>query len=89
MPELARFYGLIVRMFVEIGERHHRPHFHVVSANGEACFAIDDLALLAGNLPARERRLIEAWGEIHREELSENWRNLQAGQRIVPIDPLQ
>ncbi len=60
MPELARFYGLVIRMFVETGERHHRPHFHVVGRGSEAVIAIDDLTMLAGRLPARERRLVEA-----------------------------
>ena len=62
MPELARFYGLVIRMFAEAGERHHQPHFHVVSANGEAVFALEDLAILAGMLPARERR----WSRLGR-----------------------
>jgi hypothetical protein len=51
MPELARFYGIIIRMFVEVGERHHRPHFHAISPNGEAVFALDDLAILAAPCP--------------------------------------
>ena len=89
MPELSRFYGLVIRMFVESGERHHRPHFHVVSANGEAVFAIEDLAVLAGALPARERRLAEAWAELHRVELLDNWARLQAGGRVAPIEPLR
>lgn len=89
MPELARFYGVVIRMFAEVGERHHRPHFHVVSANGEAVFAIDDLETLAGALPARERRLVEAWGELHRSELLENWTRLQAGGRVASIEPLR
>ena len=89
MPELARFYGLVIRMFAETGERHHHPHFHVVSPNGEAAFAINDFAILAGALPVRERRLVEAWAELHRDELVENWTRLQAGQRVVPIEPLR
>lgn len=89
MPELARFYGLVIRMFAEPGERHHLPHFHVVSPNGEAVIGIKDLVTLAGSLPPRERRLVEAWAELHRAELSENWARLQAGGRAVPIEPLR
>ena len=89
MPELARFYGIMIRMFVEAGERHHRPHFHAVTPNGEAVFAIDDLAILAGTIPSRERRLLEAWAELHRAELFENWARLQAGGTVVPIEPLR
>jgi len=89
MPELARFYGLVIRMFAETGERHHHPHFHVVSPNGEAVFTIDNLEILAGKLPSRERRLVEGGAELHRIELLENWARLQAGGQIVPIDPLR
>jgi hypothetical protein len=88
MPELSRFYGLVIRMFAEAGGRHYQPHFHVVSGDGEAVFAIEDLAVLAGTLPARERRLVEAWAELHRVELMENWLRLQAGGRVAPIAPL-
>jgi hypothetical protein len=88
MPELSRFYGLVIRMFIETGERHHRPHFHAVSADGEAVFAIDDLAILAGMLPPRDRRLVEAWAELHRIELLDNWARLQAGGIVAPIEPL-
>lgn len=76
-------------MFVETGERHHRPHFHVVAADAEAVFAIDDLDVLAGGLSARERRLVEAWAELHRAELLDNWARLQAGGKIAPIPPLR
>ena len=76
-------------MFTETGERHHLPHFHVVSANGEAVFAIEGLEILAGALPARERRLVEAWAELHRIELSDDWARLQAGGRVAPIEPLR
>jgi hypothetical protein len=89
MPELARFYGIVVRMFAEAGERHHRPHFHVVSGHSEAVFAVDDLMILAGTLPVRERRLVEAWAELHRAELLENWARLQAGGRVARIEPLR
>lgn len=89
MPELARFYGLVIRMFAETGERHHLPHFHVVGADGEAVLAIETLEILAGALPVRDRRLVEAWAELHRAELLDNWARLQAGGRVVPIDPLR
>ena len=89
MPELARFYGIIIRMFAETGERHHHPHFHVVSSSGEAVVAIDDLAILAGALTARDSRLVAAWAELHRAELLDNWSRLQAGGRVVPIEPLR
>ena len=31
MPEIARFFGIIIRMFAEPAAPHHRPHFHAYS----------------------------------------------------------
>jgi len=44
--------------------------------------------LIAGDLPRRQRRLVEAWAELHAEELALAWQALQAGQVPQPIDPL-
>jgi len=44
--------------------------------------------LIAGDLPRRQRRLVEAWAELHTEELALAWQALQAGQLPQPIDPL-
>jgi hypothetical protein len=45
VPELSRFYGIIIRMFDETGAPHHRPHFHAADQEHEATFAIDTPAL--------------------------------------------
>jgi len=89
VPELARFYGLSVRMFVERGEPHHEPHFHVYYQNMVASYKIDDLQLLAGQLPKRQQRLVEAWAELHMQELLENWQRLQNDQTPLKIAPLR
>ncbi|MFH0926281.1 MAG: DUF4160 domain-containing protein [bacterium] len=34
---------------------------------------INDLNIIAGNLPAKVRGLVEEWTEIHREELLHMW----------------
>jgi hypothetical protein len=51
-------------------------------------FTIEPLALLAGSLPVKQRRLVEAWAEIHGEELGVAWNQLQSGQLPSKIDPL-
>ena len=51
MPEISRFYGIVIRMFAEAGARHHRPHFHAIYQDQAAAFAIDTLELLGGDLP--------------------------------------
>jgi hypothetical protein len=89
VPELSRFYGIIIRMFTEFGAPHHRPHFHAAYQEHDATFAIDTLELIAGSLPRRQRRLAEAWAELHQRELMLDWARLQAGQPMFRIDPLR
>ena len=89
MPELSRFFGIIIRMFVEVGGPHHRPHFHAYYQEAVGVFAVRPVELIAGELPTRQRRLVEAWAELHEEELLADWRRLQTGQRPEPIEPLR
>ena len=89
MPELSRFFGIIIRMFVEIGGAHHRAHFHAYYQDDVAIFGIDPVELIAGKLPRRQRRLVEAWAELHQEELMVAWDRLQAGRPPQAIEPLK
>ena len=89
MPELSRFYGIIIRMYWEANATHHRSHFHAYYQDEVAVFSIDPVELIAGSLSRRQQRLVEAWAELHQTELLADWARLQAGQRPVPIAPLQ
>ena len=89
MPEPSRFFGIIIRMFVEVGGPHHRSHFHAYYQDDMAIFGIDPVDLMAGTLPRRQRRLVEAWAELHQEELMADWDRLQAGRPPQPIEPLK
>jgi hypothetical protein len=88
VPELSRFFGIVIRMFAEAGGPHHLPHFHAYYQDQAAVFGIEPVHLLAGSLATRQRRLVEAWAELHQAELLADWNRLQAGQRPVPIEPL-
>jgi hypothetical protein len=88
MPEISRFYGIIIRMYEEFDSRH-LPHFHARYGEFEASFDLETSRVLAGRVPARQARLIVRWSELHRAELRENWRRLQSGQTRVPVDPLE
>lgn len=89
MPELSRFFGIIIRMFVEVGVQHNTPHFHAYYQEHVAVFGIEPAELLAGSLPQRQRRLVEAWIELHQQVLMEDWERLQSGRLPVSIPPLQ
>jgi hypothetical protein len=88
MPELSRFFGIIIRMYMKAGVPHHTPHFHAYYQQEVAVFSLDPVELIAGSLPRRQRRLVEAWAELHQAELVADWERLQTGDSPEAIDPL-
>ena len=89
MPELSRFFGIIIRMYVETGGSHYLPHMHAYYQGEAAVIGLDPIELIAGTLPRRQRRLVEAWAELHQEELIADWELLQSGHLPLPIAPLE
>jgi len=89
MPELSRFFGIVIRMFPEPSTAHHLPHFHVYYQEHTAVYSVEPVAIIAGYLPQRQQRLVEAWGEIHLDELKNDWNSLLAGHTVKPIKPLE
>ncbi len=88
MPELSRFSGIVIRMYVEAGATHHRPHFHAYFGEHAAAFAIDSSERLASYMPKTQQRLVATWAAPHRVELEADWMLLQSGQPPRKIDPL-
>ncbi len=88
MPEIPRFYGVVIRMFMEPALPHHRPHFHAYYQEHAAVFTIDPVECVGGQLPRKQQRLVEAWAELHKNELAENWEQLQKGEPPRKIAPL-
>ncbi len=89
MPEISRFFGIIIRMYVDAGGPHHRPHFHAYCQEDVAIYDIASCDRLAGSLPRREERLVLAWAELHRDELLANWNALQGGRPPAKVEPLR
>ena len=89
MPELSKFFGIIIRMYAEFGAPHHEPHFHAYYQDAVAIYGIETLELIAGSLARRQQRLVDAWAELHQQELLADWQRLQEGRRPNPIDPLK
>ncbi|TAK63894.1 MAG: DUF4160 domain-containing protein [Bacteroidetes bacterium] len=69
MPELCRFYGIIIRMYMGTGIQHNTPHFHAYYQDDVAVYSINPIEIIAGSLPKRQERLVEAWAELHQQEL--------------------
>ncbi len=89
MPELSRFFGIIIRMYMEAGGPHHLPHVHAYYQDETAVIGLDPIELVAGTLPRRQRRFVEAWAELHHEELLADWQRLRGGLAPLPIAPLE
>ena len=83
------FYGIVVSLFFKDGERHHLPHIHVRYQGSKAAVAVHDGAVLDGEFPARQLKLVQAWIEIHRDELLADWELAAAGEEPFRIAPLQ
>ena len=76
-------------MFAEADMPNHAPHFHAYYQATIGVFSIDPVELIAGSLPKRQQRLVEAWAELHQVELLGDWHLLQSGRRPLPIEPLR
>lgn len=88
MPEISRFYGLIIKMIFLDNDKHHKPHVHVTYGDFEASIGIDG-ELLGGSLPVRQLKLLVAWLAIHEDELYAAWNNAVRGIHFDKIEPLK
>jgi hypothetical protein len=85
MPELSRFYGIIIYMF---WKDHAPPHFHAEYGDNEALILIGTWEIYRGALPARALKLVREWAELHKEEIRQQWAEAVASQPLKKIDPL-
>ena len=76
-------------MFAEVGAQHHVPHFHAYYQEEVGIFSVDPVEMIAGSLPRRQKRLVEAWAELHQNELMADWETLERGKAPRPIEPLK
>ena len=88
MPTLSIFYGIIIRMYRELGGKHNVPHIHAEYSGEEVVVSLDG-DILEGSIPKNKQKLVDAWIEIHREDLHANWTLLSEGQQFFRIDPLK
>jgi Domain of unknown function (DUF4160) len=85
MPEISRFFGIIIRMYIE---DHNPPHFHAFYNEHKALFSIGPLELIEGELPPRIHGIVIEWASMHKGELLDNWNRLLKEQKPKKIKPL-
>lgn len=86
MPEISRFFGIIIRMY--FGD-HNPPHFHAIYQEDTAEYDINTLLVIRGSLPARAHAMVLEWASLHREELLEDWKLAVEKKEINKIEPLK
>ncbi len=85
MPEISRFYGIIIAMFFD---DHNPPHFHARYGKDNVAIEISSLRVLEGQLSPRALGLVVEWASQHERELLKNWELAKNNQPIKKIAPL-
>ena len=86
MPEISRFFGVLISMYYN---DHAPPHFHVRYGSQKALVSIHDLSVLRGHLSPRVLGLVVEWAAMHRSELEANWERSRRERPLEKIEPLE
>ena len=84
MPEITRFYGIVIKMFFKPKE-HEPSHIHALYGEYLGEFNIQTMEMIQGDLPERARKMVVEWLSSHRDELQNMWDN----QQIYKLPPLK
>ncbi|MEW6201742.1 MAG: DUF4160 domain-containing protein [bacterium] len=86
MPEICRFYGIVIYIYYN---EHQPPHFHAVYGEHEALISIETFSIIAGWLPPRSLGLVVEWASLHRIELENAWNQAMNHEKPDKIEPLE
>lgn len=88
MPLISQFFGILISMYKEDGGQHNVPHLHAYYGEFEGVFNLKG-ELIVGELPTKQRKMVETWAIIHEEELNAEWKAIiELGQHFK-IDGLR
>ncbi|MDM8133292.1 DUF4160 domain-containing protein [Clostridium butyricum] len=86
-PIISTFFGIIVRLQFELGGKHHLPHVHAEYQDYEIYIDFEG-SVLAGTFPKKQLKVLQAWIELHKDELQANWKVYQEEGTWFKIDPI-
>ncbi len=89
MPSISAFYGIIIYMYFMDNRQHKSPHIHVKCQGQEVVVSIPNGDILEGSIPSSKMKLLQAWIEIHKDELMADWELAISGEHPYKIDPLR
>jgi len=85
MPEISRFYGIVIQMYFD---EHPPAHFHARYVGQAIQVGINPIHVLEGELERRAVSLVLEWAALHQWELMENWNRMRRGEEPAAIEPL-
>ena len=83
MPEIARFYGIIIKIFFT--REHNPPHFHAVYGEYNGTFEISTLEMIEGDLPPKAQALVKEWAEQYIDDIMQMW-NTKTLKKLPPLE---
>ena len=83
MPEITRFYGIVIKIFLT--KDHNPPHFHAIYGEYNGSFEIETLNMIEGDLPKKAQSMIKEWGLKSRSEIMEMW-NSKTLKKLPPLE---
>lgn len=83
MPEITRFYGIIIKIFLT--REHNPPHFHAIYGEHNAEISIATGEMLEGDLPSKAQALVKEWWEINKNSIEEMW-NTKTLNKLPPLE---
>lgn len=86
MPEISRFCGMVIKMYYENGEQHHKPHIHVYYGEYEAAIALDG-EILIGDIPGKQYKILMQWIISHKSEIEKLWQCAINNEPLDKIEP--
>lgn len=89
MPVISSFFGLVIMLYYFDNKKHKLPHIHVEYSGEEAVISIPDGEVIEGGIRRNKLRLVQAWIEIHQDELIADWELAVNGKPIFKIEPLR
>jgi len=88
LPIISQFYGILIYLYKEIGGHYNKPHIHAKYNEYELSIDFEG-NLLSGNFPTKQKKILEAWIEIHKDELNAAWYSYNNDGEIIKIKGLE
>ena len=88
MPVISHFYGILIYMYMELGGHHNEPHIHVKYNEYEVSITLKG-KVLDVDLPKKQKKLVDAWMELYKDELKAAWHALNNDREIIKIKGLE